>query len=228
VPKILIVEDDPKIIEAIQKSFSIEPGFTSKSVSNPDNVLQEAIAYKPDLILLDIRLPGGDGRQVIRTLKSNAASQRIPVIFLTGMASEGDRILGLNLGADDYVSKPFGAMELIARIQAVLRRTRPSSEPVETIRIKGLTLDQANRRALLNGKRLSLQPREFEVLYLLASHPGQTLSRSLLIESTSSYGMDVSTRSLDTHIKNLRKKLGPAGRWIETIPKLGYCLTLPK
>lgn len=227
-PRILIIEDEAKIIEAIQKSFSLEQGFTSKTVSDPERAPQEAISYKPDLIILDIRLPGGDGRQVIKVLKANAATQHIPVIFLTGMSSEGDRVLGLNLGADDYLTKPFGAMELVARIQAVLRRARPQSMGKDEVRIQGLVMDQSNRVATLHGKRLKFQPREFEVLYFLASHPGHTLSRSYLIENTSSYGMDVSTRSLDTHIKNIRKKLGPAGRWIETIPKLGYCLTPPE
>ena len=100
-PRILIVEDDPRIIEAIEKSFSLEQGYASKAISDPDIVIQSAIAYKPDLILLDVKLPGGDGRQILKTLKTNTATQAIPVIFLTGMSSEGDRVLGLNLGADD-------------------------------------------------------------------------------------------------------------------------------
>lgn len=227
-PRILVIEDDPKIIEAIEKTFSLEPEFTCQSVSESSQALQKVAAYKPDLILLDIKLPGGDGRQLLKTLKGHAAAKDIPVIFLTGMSSEGDRVLGLNLGADDYVVKPFGAMELLARIQAVLRRTRPQSSQEDVIRVKGLVLDRANRTAALNGKRLRLQPKEFEVLSLLASHPGKTMTRRFLIESTSSYGSDVSSRSLDTHIKNLRKKLGPAARWIETLPKLGYGLTPPK
>jgi two-component system alkaline phosphatase synthesis response regulator PhoP len=225
VPRILIVDDDPKIIEAIQKSFSLEQGYVSQTVSDPDKALSEAIAYKPDLIILDIRMPGGDGRQIIKTFKSNTATKAIPVIFLTGMSSEGDRVLGLNLGADDYMTKPFGAMELLARIEAVLRRSQPQKEGLDRLEIQGLVLDRTNRQTLFKGKRILLQPREFEVLYLLASHPNRTLTRSFLIENTSSYGMDVSSRSLDTHIKNLRKKLATAGRWIQTIPKLGYCLT---
>ena len=224
-PRILIVEDDPRINEAIEKSFSLEQGYASKAISDPDIVIQSAIAYKPDLILLDVKLPGGDGRQILKTLKTNTATQAIPVIFLTGMSSEGDRVLGLNLGADDYVTKPFGAIELLARIQAVLRRTRPQPGGTEEVCAGELVLDKGNGIATLKGKRVKLQPREFEVLYLLASHPGRTLSRTFLIENTSSYGTDVSSRSLDTHIKNLRKKLGPAGRRIETIPKLGYCFT---
>jgi DNA-binding response OmpR family regulator len=228
VPKVLIVEDEPQIIEAIQKSFSLERQFTSRPVTDPNRVLPEALAYKPDLILLDIKLPGGDGRQILKLLKSNAATKPIPVIFLTGMSSEGDRVLGLNLGADDYLVKPFGAMELLARIQAVLRRFQPSPADRDVVECQGLTLDRTNRTATLHRKRLKLQPKEFEVLFELAARPGRTLTRSHLIEASSSYGADVSTRSLDTHIKNLRKKLGPTGRWIETVPKLGYRFNAPE
>lgn len=220
-PRILAIEDDPKIIEAIEKSFSLEKGFVLKATSDTEKALHDAIAYKPDLILLDVKLPGGDGRQIIKNLKENHTTRSIPVIFLTGMAGEGDRVLGLNLGADDYIVKPFGAMELLARIRAVLRRFQTEATPA-TIKSHGLVLDQTNRVSVLNGKRLRLQPKEFDVLYLLASQPGKTLTREFLIESTSGYGQDVPTRSLDTHIKNLRKKLGSTAKWIETIPKLGY------
>jgi DNA-binding response OmpR family regulator len=229
VPKVLIIEDDPKIVEAIQKTFSLEPGFTCRSTSQPDRVIDEAIAYKPDLILLDIKLPGGDGRQIIRTLKENSKLKLTPIIFLTGMSNEGDRVLGLNLGADDYVVKPFGAMELLARIQAVLRRTQRAASNLQedVVHLSGLTLDRSNRVATWRGKRLKLQPKEFEVLYLLASRPDRTLTREFLVESTSRYEADVASRSLDTHIKNLRQKLGPPGQWIETVPKLGYRLNSP-
>ena len=221
-PKILIVEDDPKIIEAIEKSLSLVSLFTLKAVSLPEKVIPTAIQYKPDLILLDIRLPGGDGRLILRNLKENAASQGIPVIFLTGMSSDGDKVLGLNLGADDYIVKPFGASELLARIQAVLRRTRPMHAGKAALASGGLKLDSENRTASIDGKPLRLQPKEFEILYLLASHPGRSLTRTYLIENSSSYGMAIPTRSLDTHIKNLRKKLGSRSTLIITVPKLGY------
>jgi two-component system alkaline phosphatase synthesis response regulator PhoP len=183
--------------------------------------LPAAIRLRPDLILLDIRMPGGDGRAVLKALKDNSATHDIPVIFLTGMASEGDKVVGLNLGADDYVVKPFGAMELLARIQSVLRRYRPETRH-GLIAVSGLRLDWNNRSVSVDGRLALLQPKEFEVLYLLASKRGQALSRSYLIENTSSYGMDVATRSLDTHIKNIRRKLGKRGDLIETVPKFGY------
>jgi two-component system alkaline phosphatase synthesis response regulator PhoP len=193
-------------------------------VPDPDKAVGEAAARKPDLVLLDVRLPQGDGRVVLQALKENAATRSIPVIMLTGLAGEGDKVLGLNLGADDYVVKPFGAMELLARIQAVLRRSGASAAARRTARAGGLVLDAESRTAELDGEGLRLQPREFEVLFLLASHAGKTLSRDFLIEHTSGYGRAVATRSLDTHVKNLRRKLGAKGRMIVTVPKLGYRL----
>jgi len=221
-PRILIIEDDPLIIQAVEKIITLERGFTIHAVSNPEKALPAAVQYKPDIILLDIKMPGGDGRLIIKKLKENVATRSIPVIFLTGLSSEGDKVLGLNLGADDYVVKPFGAMELLARIKTVLRRTRPDAGPQETLNTHGLRLNAENRSAALDGKPLKLQPKEFEILFLLASHPGRVLTRSYLIENSSSYGLPISTRSLDTHIKNLRKKLSRKSHLIQTVSKLGY------
>lgn len=221
-PKLLIIEDDPKIVEAIEKTVGLAGSFVLSHVADPGKALAAAISGKPDLILLDVRLPGGDGRVVLKSLKENAATRAIPVIMLTGMSSEGDKVLALNLGADDYVVKPFGAMELLARIQAVCRRAGPEPASRGTLAVSGLELDAQNRAASLGRKSLKLQPKEFEILYLLASHPGRAMTRTYLIENSSSYGMAISTRSLDTHIKNLRKKLGRKADLIETVPKLGY------
>lgn len=219
-----MIEDEAAIARAVEKTLTMAPGFALEWVSDPDKALSSAIERRPDLVLLDIRLPGGDGRVILQALKENAATRGIPVILLTGLANEGDKVLGLNLGADDYVVKPFGAMELMARIQAVLRRAGPAAEAQKTARAGGLVLDSAERRATLDGRELALQPREFEVLFLLTAHAGKTLSREFLIEHTSGYGRAVPTRSLDTHVKNLRRKLGARGDMIRTVPKLGYRL----
>jgi two-component system alkaline phosphatase synthesis response regulator PhoP len=224
VPRLLIVEDDPAIVKAVEKTLTMSPGFSLDWISDPDKAVTEAASSRPDLILLDVRIPGGDGRVILRALKETAGTRGIPVILLTGLANEGDKVLGLNLGADDYVVKPFGAMELMARIQAVLRRSGPGAKAGSTARAGALALDATQRSASLDGESLRLQPREFEVLFLLTAHAGKTLSREFLIEHTSSYGRPVPTRSLDTHIKNLRKKLGARGRMITTVPKLGYRL----
>ncbi len=221
-PRVLIIEDDRKIVDAVEKTFSMEPGFTSRWIAEPDRALGEAIDSRPDLILLDVRLPGGDGRMVLKSLKANAATAAIPVIMLTGMSSEGDKVLALNLGADDYVVKPFGALELLARVQAVLRRAGPGAG--STAAAGGLRMDADARLAEIDGRTLKLQAREFEVLFLLLSHAGKVLSRQFLIENTSSYGEAVETRSLDTHIKNLRKKLGARAAIVQTVPKVGYRL----
>jgi two-component system alkaline phosphatase synthesis response regulator PhoP len=223
-PRLLIVEDDPKIVLAIEKTVSLAKGFVTESVGRAEKALPAALSFKPDIILLDVNLPGGDGRMVIKTLKDNAATLAIPVIFLTGLGSEGDKVLGLNLGADDYMVKPFGAMELLARIQATLRRYQVRSSSTQS-GSGGVALDVENRGAMLDGKPLKLQPKEFEVLSLLIMHPGKALSRSYLIENSSSYGLPISTRSLDTHIKNIRKKLGAKAKLIETVPKFGYRFT---
>ncbi len=225
-PRVLIVEDDPAIVEAVEKTLTMGEGFSLRRVASADKAVAEAVSSKPDLILLDVRLPKGDGRVVLKALKENAATKGIPVIMLTGMSGEGDRVVGLNLGADDYVCKPFGAMELLARIQAVLRRAGPGAAGGGVVAAGGVSLDSAGRTATVNGKPLKLQPREFEVLYLLVSHAGKALTRAFLIENTSSYGADVETRALDTHIKNLRKKLGAKAGLIETVPKHGYRLAV--
>jgi DNA-binding response OmpR family regulator len=225
-PRVLIIEDDPAIVEAVEKTLTMGEGFSLRRVAAAEKAVGEAVSSKPDLILLDVRLGKGDGRVVLKSLKENAATKAIPVIMLTGMSGEGDRVVGLNLGADDYVCKPFGAMELLARIQAVLRRSLPGAAGGKTAEAGGLVLDSAARTATLGGKPLKLQPREFEVLYLLVAHAGKALTRAFLIENTSSYGADVETRALDTHIKNLRKKLGAKGGLIETVPKHGYRLAV--
>jgi DNA-binding response OmpR family regulator len=226
-PRILIVEDDPRIVEAVETSLSLCPGFTLDSVADPAKALRAALDLRPDLILLDVRLPGGDGRVLLKSLRENPATRATPVIFLTGLSGEADRVLGLNLGADDYVVKPFCASELLARVHAVLRRTRPSCEDRGPLRLGGLLLDPVERSAALGGRPLDLQPREFEVLFLLASNAGRTLSRRFLIENSSTYLTEVSSRSLDTHVKNLRRKLGRMGGCIETRRKLGYRFSPP-
>jgi DNA-binding response OmpR family regulator len=221
----MIVEDDPAIVKAVEKTLTMSPGFSVEWVQDPDKAVSEAISRRPDLVLLDVRMPSGDGRMVLQALRENTATRSLPVILLTGLASEADKVLGFNLGADDYVVKPFGAMELMARIQAVLRRSATATGATATsVSAGGLELDSAQRSAKLNGKELPLQPREFEVLFLLAAHAGKTLSRDFLIENTSSYGRRVPTRSLDTHIKNLRRKLGAKSAMIRTMPKVGYRL----
>ena len=140
-PRVLIIEDDPKIVEAIEKTLSMASGYTTRWIAEPAKALGEAVDSKPDLILLDVRMPGGDGRVVLKSLKTNAATSAIPVIMLTGMSSEGDKVLALNLGADDYVVKPFSMKELLARVDAVLRRTCERAAPADQRPLPGGRVD---------------------------------------------------------------------------------------
>ncbi len=223
-PRLMIVEDDPAIVRAVEKTLTLAAGYSLEWVRDPDAAIARAIALKPDLILLDVRLPEGDGRVVLKSLRQNVATSAVPVILLTGLAGEADKVLGLNLGADDYIVKPFGAMELMARIQAVLRRSSPSGAGASAVKAGELSLDAERRVARLGARKLDLQPREFELLFLLAANAGRALSREFLIENTSSYGRFVPTRSLDTHVKNIRRKLGAKARMLSTVPKHGYRL----
>jgi two-component system, OmpR family, alkaline phosphatase synthesis response regulator PhoP len=227
-PKILIVEDDPSIIASVRKTLTLDNTYELIPLLQPERTLSVVQDEKPDLILLDILMPGTDGRLILKCLKETPSTASVPVILLTGLSSEGDKVLGLTLGADDYVTKPFGAMELLARIKTVLRRAvrPPAAETPGVMEIAGLRLDPASGEASYKGKSLKLQPREFEILKLLASQPGRVMTRTFLIENASTYGMAVPTRTIDTHIKNIRKKLGPGAALIETIPKRGYRLAV--
>jgi DNA-binding response OmpR family regulator len=219
--RILLVEDDDSAARAVEKSLKIEEGFVLKRLPRPERLISNLLDFKPDLILLDIGLADYDGRQILKEIRRNSSVNDIPVIFLTGLSGEKDKALGLDLGADDYVTKPFGALELLARIRAVLRRGRFRAPKTPKT---GLFIDLESREAFWNGKPLNLRPREFEILALLASSPGKALERFFLIERTSPYESNASPRSLDAHIKNIRKKLGKKASALETVPKVGYRL----
>lgn len=221
-PKILMIDDDRPLMETVGRVMSFERSYVFKPVPDPAQALGTAVSWKPDLILLDIKMPGGDGRQIIKSLKENPVTSAIPVIFLTGMAGAGDKVLGLDLGADDYLAKPFDPMELMARIRAVLRRASAPAAGGEIVEAGGIKIDRPAMRVTFRGKPLKFQAREFEILYQLVSSAGKTLSRVFLMESSSSSPVEASTRSVDAHIKNIRKKLGPGAGLIETVPKFGY------
>lgn len=230
-PIILAVEDDPKIIQAIRKALSFEKDCRVAAVNDPAKLFDAVAREKPDLILLDIMLPGYDGRQLIQSLRKEPRTRDLPVIFLTGMGSEADKVLGLNLGADDYVVKPFGAMELAARIRTVLRRKPPQAQKKEDaqegLEIRQLRMDQSTRQAFFKKRRLDLQPKEFDLLFLLASHPGRVFSRSQLLEGARFSPAETFQRAVDSHVKNIRRKLGSGAHLIETVSKMGYRFAEP-
>jgi two-component system, OmpR family, response regulator RegX3 len=218
--RILVVEDEDAIAEPLLDGLRRE-GYEVERAATGTDALDES--RRPDLVLLDLRLPDVDGLDVCRTLRERSA---VPIIVVTARGEESDRVVGLELGADDYVVKPFGVRELIARIRAVTRRT--SARPHETgpLRVGDLSVDTRARRAQLGERELDLTPKEFDLLAALASDAGAAISRRRLLEEvweTSWYG---SAKTIDVHVAALRRKLGDP-RWIETVRGVGFRLRSP-
>lgn len=218
--KILIVEDDRDITEMVEYNLA-EEGY--ETISAPDGRAGAELADKarPDLIILDIMLPVMDGFEVCRSLKSNRSTESIPIIILSAKSQETDKVLGLELGADDYVTKPFSPRELIARIRAILRRGR--QEPgSSTTKIGDLIIDSDKHKVTIGGKAISLTYTEFKLLEYMAQRPGVVLSRERIIDAVSGENAVVYDRTVDAHVKSLRRKLGNAKDYIETVRGAGY------
>jgi len=221
--RILIVDDEAHIVELLAMNLR-QHGFEACSASSGLDVMDRAVAEHPDLILLDLMLPGLSGLEACRLLKTDPRTASVPVIMLTAKSEETDKVIGLGIGADDYVTKPFGLRELIARIEVALRRTVPvpGLALAATIAIGPLAIDESAHEASLGGERLLLSPTEFDMLAMLARGRGKTVRRAEL--------MDPAGRSLDVHMRNLRKKLGDTGEarasglCIETVRGVGYRL----
>ena len=216
---ILIVEDEPKIAALLADYLRAQGGFSSKIVARGDEVLRQFHAEQPDLVLLDLMLPGLDGIEVCKQLR---AVSQVPVIMVTARVEEIDRLLGLELGADDYICKPFSPREVVARVKAVLRRSEmtKSGKPPHA-----LEMDQEKFTARLNGRELALTPVEFAMLQTLSAHSGRVFSRDQLMNQMYSDYRVVSDRAVDTHIKNLRRKLAQVSGvedLIKSVYGLGY------
>jgi DNA-binding response OmpR family regulator len=217
--EILLVEDEDSIAEPLMDGLRRE-GYNVSRVARGEDALEASPA---DLVLLDLRLPDIDGLDVCRRLRERS---RVPIIVLTARGEEADRVVGLELGADDYIVKPYGLRELIARIRAVMRRAAAPAGASGTLRVGGLEVDERARRATLDGRELDLTPKEFELLAALARDPGAAVTRQrLLVEvwQTSWYG---SSKTIDVHVAALRRKLGDPG-WIETVRGVGFRLRAP-
>lgn len=221
-PLILIVEDEPKLA-AVLRDYLEQSHYRTHWIDNGDGVDEWVRANGPDAILLDLMLPGKDGLTICRDVRSHS---EVPIIMVTARVEEIDRLLGLELGADDYVCKPFSPREVVARVKAVLRRTRaPAAKPEDGHR--GLAIDEDKFIATLDGARLDLTPVEFRLLALLASQPGRVFSRDQLMNSIYVDGRIVSDRTVDSHVKNLRQKLHDASGaddMIRSIYGVGYKL----
>jgi DNA-binding response OmpR family regulator len=224
---ILVVDDEPKIVR-LARDYLERDGFRVLSAGDGPTALAMARSERPDLIVLDIMLPGMDGWEVCRRLRQETDA---PIIMLTARAEESDQIVGLELGADDYITKPFSPRALVARVRAVLRRSQGQVKAPAVLRLGGLEIDLAGRRAVLDGQALQLTPNEFKLLALFARHPGQTLTREQLLDELHGAAYPSFDRSIDSHIKNLRRKLqsGPdQATCIETVYGVGYRFDPPR
>ena len=213
--QILIVEDDDAIAKPLAAGLERE-GFEVTRVATGEDALEAAL---PDLVLLDLRLPGMDGTEVCRRLR---ARSDVPIIVVTAKGEEVDRVVGLELGADDYIVKPFGFRELLARVRAVMRRARPGTDRAQ-IHVGSLELDVRGRRASIGDDPLNLTTKEFDLLALLASEPGDVVSRQRILREVWDTEWFGPTKTVDVHVASLRKKLGDPG-WIETVRGIGLRL----
>lgn len=217
---ILVVEDEESIRTLITLNLQAA-GYTVEEAKDGTQALEKVKAVKPDLVLLDWMLPGLDGLDVLRSLKADPAFATLPVIMLTAKSEEHDIVLGLEMGAVDYITKPFSNKVLIARIRSILRRG-DAAPPEENIRYAGLVLTPGQRRAELDGAELSLTAGEFDVLALLAARPGHVYTRSQIVARTKGEDYPVTDRAVDVQIVALRRKLGIFGERLETVRGVGY------
>ena len=220
---ILIVEDEKDIVKMLDYNLKKE-GYKTLIAHDGEDALDMANTKLPDLILLDLMLPGVDGLEVCKELKSERKTASIPVIMLTAKAQESDKIVGLELGADDYMTKPFSPRELIARIKAVLRRGQEKEKLPEVIKTGDLALDFSKIEVTLKNKPVELTAKEFELLKTLIKAKGRVLSRDYLLDNIWGFdhAMEIQTRTVDVHIRTLRKKLKIAAKYIVTVKNYGY------
>lgn len=222
--RILIVDDEEHILELIRFNLK-KNGYEVFVSDNGEDCIQFLKENSVDLVVLDLMLPGIDGLEVCKEIRRIDALEKLPIIMLTARSEETDRILGLELGADDYIPKPFSVRELVARIKAVLRRSE-DRQPVKTriLKVKELTMDTEKHEVTLGGRPIELTLKEFELLKILIENRGKVLSRNLLLDEVWGYDYFGETRTVDVHIRHLRKKIGDdeSGEYIETIRGVGY------
>ena len=218
---IYCVEDERNIRELIVYTLG-SSGLPAKGVETGSQLFKELADHPASLILLDIMLPEEDGLSILKRLKSSEVTKDIPVIMVTAKGAEYDKVQGLDCGADDYITKPFGMMEFIARVRAVLRRTGREEKDNETLQIGGLQVLVQQHQVLAAGKPVTLTLKEFELLKYLMENEGIVLSRDKLLGHVWGYDFDGETRTVDVHIRTLRQKLGGCGELIETVRGVGY------
>ena len=220
--RILIIEDDKDITEALRYNLEKEKGFSLLSASNGDEGLNLAFQVKPNLIILDIGLPGLNGYEICRMLRSNPDTRDISILMLTARVSESDKVLGLEMGADDYITKPFGIRELIARVRTAIRR-RESEKAFEIFDDGKLYIHFGDYILRFNGQEPKLTFKEFNLLKLLVQNSGRVLSRDKILDAVWGYNYYGESRTVDVHIRRIRKKLGPkVDEYLDTVIGVGY------
>jgi len=219
--KILVVDDEPDAVDLVQFNLS-NAGYDVITAADGEEALKKARTYCPDLILLDVMLPEIDGLEVCKLLRRDAATSGIPIIMLTARAAEIDRILGLELGADDYVTKPFSPRELVLRVKNLLRRRQGEEEKNSVMDFGDLVIDVPAHSVSVEGKGVELTATEFKLLHVLASRRGRVQSRDQLLKDVWEYDSLIDTRTVDTHMRRLREKLDQAAKYLDTVRGVGY------
>jgi phosphate regulon transcriptional regulator PhoB len=218
---ILVIDDEKDLIELVRYNLE-KDGFDVIAATDGQSGLEVVKKHRPDLVVLDLMMPGMDGLQICKQLRSDPRMGRIPVIMLTAKATEADRIVGLELGADDYITKPFSPREVVARVKAVLRRSSPAAEQRQEIRVGDLNIDLGGHEVSFKGQRVSLTATEFRILEFLAARPGRVFSRDEIIDAALGNETAVFDRTVDVHITAIRRKLGSGAEYIETVRGFGY------
>lgn len=223
---VLVVEDEDDIRELVSYNL-LKEGYQVAGVASGEDALSAVEVKKPDLILLDIMLPGIDGLKICGRLKSDPRFEAIPIIMLTAKGEEPDIVAGLNMGADDYITKPFSPKVLLARVQAVLRRAEGGVEPLEddeVVQIRDLVLHPGRHEVFVGGEAVELTATEFKMLHFLVQRPGWVFTRQQILDGVHGDSYAITDRAVDVQIVGLRRKLGPAGSYIETVRGVGYRL----
>ncbi len=222
VKKILVVDDESDVTELLAYTLKAK-GYIVETLNDPNRSIGLARTFLPDLIVLDVMMPDLSGIQILRMVRADAKLKKVPVIFLTAKAEEGDRVQGFETGADDYLCKPFSTKELVLRIQTILRRVQDGvPEGPKLLSIGGITLDGERHALSVHGQPVELTATEFKLLRLLMERRGRVQTREHLLINVWNYETEIETRTVDTHVRRLREKLGLEADWIETIRGVGY------
>jgi two-component system phosphate regulon response regulator PhoB len=223
-PKILVVDDEPEAVELVEFNLK-QAGFEVATAADGAEALKKARALLPNLIVLDLMLPEVDGLEVCKMVRRDPLTAAVPIVMVTAKAAEIDRILGLELGADDYITKPFSPRELILRIKKILQRSQAAAQEPAVLKFGDLAIDTPRHLVSWHGKQIELTATEFKLLTILAQRRGRVQSREQLLRDVWDYNSLVDTRTVDTHMRRLREKLGPAARLLDTVRGVGYRFT---